>query len=100
MIFNHILRADVPYILVSRLPWEYKNVGDISAVKMMQNPKSKPFLIGTNLKILKLLFNQMSPTFLYLGNPEDSEMVWGIIFALKISMQNPNIETVFKSEQI
>ena len=40
----------------------------------------------------------MSPTFLYLGNPEELRDGVGDIFALKI-MQNPNIETVFKSEQ-
>ena len=40
----------------------------------------------------------MSPTFLYL-NPEDLGDGVGNIFALKI-MQNPNLETVFKSEQI
>ena len=48
-----------------------------------------------------MIFNQqqMSPTFLYLGNPEELRDGVGDIFALKI-MQNPNIETVFKSEQI
>ena len=48
-----------------------------------------------------MIFNQqqMSPTFLYLGNPQELRDGVGDIFALKI-MQNPNLETVFKSEQI
>ena len=41
----------------------------------------------------------MSPTFLYLGNPEELRDGVGDIFAGKV-MQIPNLETVFKSEQI
>ena len=41
----------------------------------------------------------MSPTFLYLSNPGELRDGVGNIFALKI-MQNPNLEIVFKSEQI
>ena len=41
----------------------------------------------------------MSPTFLYLGNPEELRDGVGNIFALKM-MQVPNLETVFESGQI
>ena len=41
----------------------------------------------------------MSPTFLYLGNPEELRDGVGDIFAGKM-MQIPNLETVFESEQI
>ena len=48
-----------------------------------------------------MIFNQqqMSPTFLYLGNPEELRDGVKDIFARKV-IQIPNLETVFKSEQI
>ena len=41
----------------------------------------------------------MSPTFLYLGNPEDLRDGVGNIFARKV-IQIPNLKNVFESEQI
>ena len=41
----------------------------------------------------------MSPKLLYLGNPEEVKDGVGNNFACKV-MQIPNLETVFKSEQI
>ena len=41
----------------------------------------------------------MSPTFLYLGNPEELRDGVGDIFARKV-MQIANLETVFESVQI
>ena len=41
----------------------------------------------------------MSPTLLYLGNPEDLRDGVGDIFARKV-MEISNLETAFKSEQI
>ena len=92
--------------LVTLRSWEMV-WGTFLLSKLCRTRISKPFLnqifkIIANFKFLKLLiFNQqqMSPTFLYLGNPEELRDGVGDIFALKI-MQNPNLETVFKSEQI
>ena len=101
MIFNQ--QQTSPTFLYLGNPEELRDgVRDIFALKIMQNPNLETVFKSTNLKFLKLLiFNQqqMSPTFLYLGNPEELRDGVGDIFALKI-MQNPNIETVFKSEQI
>ena len=41
----------------------------------------------------------ISPTLLYLGNPEDLRHGVGDIFARKV-MQIPNLETVFESERL
>ena len=41
----------------------------------------------------------MSPKLLYLGNPENLGDGVGNIFARKV-MQIPNLETVFKSDEI
>ena len=67
------------------------------------DPESRNrFLIGANLKFLKLLiFSQQLISFnlLYLGNSEDLRDGVGDIFARKV-MQITNLETVFQSDPI
>ena len=90
-----------PTFLYLGSPEELRDgVGNIFAHKIMQNPNLET--VFKSEQILKLLIfsqQQMSPTFLYLGNPEELRDGVGNIFARKI-MQNLNLETVFKSDQI
>ena len=102
LIFNQQQMS--PKFLYLGNPEELRDgVGDIFDRKVMEiSNLVTVFFIRANLKFLKLLiFNQqqMSPTFLYLGNPEELKDVVGDIFALKV-MQIPNLVTVFLSEQI
>ena len=74
--------------------------GIIFALKIMQNPNLETVFKSKfeNFKIIPIFNQQQMSTYILVSREELRDGV-GDIFALKM-MQNPNVETVFKSEQI